>query len=56
MALEKIEQMFMVSKLFFDNQIPRGLLSPKKVVVSKRHYEEAVALLSGFDIVIEVKD
>ena len=56
MTLEKIEQMFMVSKLFFDNQIPRGLLSPKKVQVSKRYYHEAVALIGDLDIILEVKD
>lgn len=56
MALKTVEQMGKVSKMFFDKNIPRGLLTPEKVQVSKRHYDEAVALLSGFDIVIEVKD
>ncbi len=54
--LENVEEMGKVSQLFFDNQIPRGLLSPKKVVVSKRHYDEAVALIGDLDITIEVKD
>ena len=56
MALENVEQMGKVSKLFFDNQIPRGILSPERVQVSKKHYDEAVALIGDLDIIIEVKD
>ena len=56
MTLKDVIEMGKVSKLFFDNQIPRGILSPERVQVSKRHYDEAVALLSNFEIVIEVKD
>ena len=56
MALKTVETMGKVSQLLFEKNIPRGILSPERVQVSKRHYEEAVALLSNFDIIIEVKD
>lgn len=56
MTLKDVIEMGKVSQLLFEKSIPRGILSPEKVQVSKRHYEEAVALLNGIDIIIDVKD
>lgn len=54
--LENVETMGKVSQLLFEKNIPRGILSPERVQVSKRHYDEVVDLIGDFDIVIEVKD
>lgn len=54
--LGNVETMGKVSQLLFEKNIPRGILSPERVQVSKRYYDEVVALLNGFDIIIEVKD
>ena len=54
--LENVEIMGKVSQLLFEKNIPRGILSPERVQVSKRHYDEVVDLIGDLDIIIEVKD
>ena len=54
--LENVETMGKVSQLLFEKNIPRGILSPERVQVSKKYYDEAVALIGDLDIIIEVKD